>query len=375
MNNQNNQRQLLLGVFFIVALSILAFYTLFLTDIHVFSKPNLMTVYFPAANRLREGDPVEVLGARFGRVKQLEYDDSAEPGKQIRALLSLDREVELLHDARITIRESSFLGGRHVEIDPGTFGGPPLEPLPDGAYLGKIEKNPIAMLGDLGSLLNENREQIRNFLSNADAIVADVRAGNGLLGMLISDRELGQRAADFVSNIRDASEQMQGGQGLLGALLYDPALKDTATAGLESFSRVGQKLDRGEGTLGKLLADDGLGKELDQVVANFKTASEDLSSITTRVRNGEGAMGRLLADEGLEQQLDDVVGNFRTASEDFKAITAQLRGGEGTIGKLLADDSMYKELQRAVGLFNRSLEDYREAAPITAFTAVLFAAF
>ena len=112
----NNQRLFLLGLLFIAALSILAFYTLFLTDIHLFSKPILKTVYFPEAYGLRAGDPVQVSGLRIGRVKELDFDINAEPKKRIKALLSLEKEVELLQGASITIQESTLLGGRHVDI-------------------------------------------------------------------------------------------------------------------------------------------------------------------------------------------------------------------------------------------------------------------
>src|SRR5262245_6686737 len=140
----NTQRQLLLGIFFIVALSILAFYTLFLTDIHVFKHAVLMKVYFPDANNLRDGDQVQLLGARIGRVKSITPIVTAvDPRKRILVVLSLDREVELVENAEIQIRETSLLGGRHVFIDPGTAGGPQLKPLEDGAYLGTVFKNPI----------------------------------------------------------------------------------------------------------------------------------------------------------------------------------------------------------------------------------------
>src|SRR6185436_18667524 len=175
MNTQrpNTQRQILLGIFFIVALSILAFYTLFLTDIHVFSKPTLMTVYFEDANNLREGDPVQLLGARIGRVKEVTPVAASERRKRIRTVLSLEKEVELTQDGNISIRETSLLGGRHVFIDPGTFGGPVLRPNEDGSYLGVVFKNPIASFGDIGEqlsvVLSENRESIKSFLANLDA--------------------------------------------------------------------------------------------------------------------------------------------------------------------------------------------------------------
>ena len=64
----NTKRQFLLGIFFLAALSVLAFYTLFLTDFTLFSQPERETVYFPSAHGLREGDPVLVAGLRVGRV-------------------------------------------------------------------------------------------------------------------------------------------------------------------------------------------------------------------------------------------------------------------------------------------------------------------
>ena len=123
----NNQRQFLLGIFFLITLSILPVYTLFLTNIDLFGKQITETVYFPDAFGLKEGDPVQVSGLQVGHVKDLDFDPNAEHSKRIKAILSLDREIELMRGAKITIQESTLLGGRHVDIDPGEFGGPPLD--------------------------------------------------------------------------------------------------------------------------------------------------------------------------------------------------------------------------------------------------------
>jgi phospholipid/cholesterol/gamma-HCH transport system substrate-binding protein len=366
--SQPNQRQLLLGIFFIVALSILAFYTLFLTDIHVFSRPILMTVYFSDANGLREGDPVQFLGARVGRVRELSADGTAETRKRIRTVLSLDRELELLEDAKISIRESSLLGGRHVFIDPGTFGGPRLEPAPDGAYYGEVEKNPIASLGDLGTILNENRASIAAFIENLEAISTDIRNAKGLVGKLIADESLATDARAIVANVSDASARMKNGEGVLGALIYDTSMKDSLAKTFQRLERIGADLESQKGLLGALVYDAGLRDRVTQGIDAF-------ANVGTKLDRGEGTMGRLLSDESLAKELDQVVANLKSASEDAKAITAQVRNGQGTLGKLLADDGLYAQAERAVALLSRSLEDYREAAPITSFTSVLFAAF
>ncbi len=377
MNTQrvNTQRQILLGIFFVVALFILAFYTLFLTDIHLFSKPILMTVYFPEANNLREGDPVQLLGARIGRVKEVTPNITAETRKRIRTVLSLESKVELLEDATISIRETSLLGGRNVFIDPGIFGGPVLQPLDDGAFFGEVYKNPIASLGDIGKLLNENREEISGFLTNLDAITDDLRAGKGLLGQLIQDEGLGSDAKDvvasakeFVANARDVTEQLKSGQGLLGSLLYDEGSKQKFSDTLDNLRQLTTDLKGQQGILGALIYDATLKERLSGAIESF-------GSFVAKLNESEGALQLLLSDPTTREELRTLVSSLSRASTNIDTVVAQVKDGQGTIGKLLTEDTLYQDFRKTVGVLTRSLEDYREAAPITAFTSVLFGAF
>jgi phospholipid/cholesterol/gamma-HCH transport system substrate-binding protein len=371
----NKQRQTLLGVFFLAALSILAYYTLFLTDSHFFSQPILMTVYFPEANNLREGDPVQLLGARIGRVKEVSPNVTAEPRKRIRTVLSLEREVELLEGATISIRETSLLGGRNVFIDPGPFGGPRVEPLEDGAFFGEVFKNPIASLGDIGVLVSENRAAIKSFLANLDVVMADVRAGKGLLGKLISDEGMGEEsralvtsAKNLAANLDEASQHIKSGQGLLGGLIYDQGFKDKAGSVLDNLQQLSADLRGQQGILGALIYDTALKEKLadgiDSVVAFVK-----------KLDAGDGALPMLMTDKAFKDQLVATLDNLSAAVADVRTLAADTKAGKGTVGKLLTDETLYAEIRKTFGVLTRSLEDYREAAPITSFTSVLFAAF
>ena len=371
----NTQRQLLLGVFFVFALSILAVYTLFLTDIHLFSKPILMTVYFPEANNLREGDPVQLLGARIGRVKEVTPNITAETKKRIRTVLSLESKVELLEDATISIRETSLLGGRNVFIDPGVFGGPVMQPLDDGAFFGEVYKNPIASLGDIGKLLNENRESISGFLTNLHTITDDLRAGKGLLGQLIEDENLGSDAKNvvssakqFVANARDVTEQLKSGQGLLGSLLYDEGSKQKFSDTLDNLRQLTTDIKGQQGILGALIYDSTLKERLSGAIESFGT-------FVAKLNESEGALQLLLNDPTTREEVRTLVSSLSRASTDIETVVANVKGGQGTIGKLLTEDTLYQDFKKTVGVLTRSLEDYREAAPITAFTTVLFGAF
>ena len=112
----SSQRQFLLGIFFLTALGLLGFYTLFLTDFQFFGEPVTMQVGFKDAHGLREGDPVMIKGLRQGRVKSLRYEPTAPDEHKILAVLHLNYEIVLTDQARIVIKESTLLGGRQVNI-------------------------------------------------------------------------------------------------------------------------------------------------------------------------------------------------------------------------------------------------------------------
>ncbi len=365
----NNQRQFLLGIFFITALSVLAFFTLFLTDtVHFFSEPNLEIVYFPEAHGLREGDPVLVAGVRIGRVKKLAFDIDAPLERRIRATLSLDERVQLLEGTRVLIKESTLLGGRQVDIDPGRPGGAPLVRGTNGELFGEVEPNPIAALSDLGHLFSENRERFSGLLEDARAIVADIRAGKGTLGRFLTDDTMAANLSDSIADLRRLIADVDAGQGLLGTLLRDPALAASAKDAVLSLKTVAADLEAGKGIAGRLISDEELSWEVDRAVQAFTNVAE-------RIEKGEGIAGRLISDEALGQKLAGVIDDFEEASADLSALTAQLRSGEGTIGKLVMDPELYEETLNAVKLLTRSLEDYREAAPVSIFTSTLFSAF
>ncbi|MEW6072417.1 MAG: MlaD family protein [Planctomycetota bacterium] len=378
----NTKRQFLLGLFFLSALSILAFYTLFLTDFTLFRKPVQEIVYFPHANYLREGDPVLVAGVRIGRVKHLEVDSRRKLDMRIQATLNLDEPVAIREGYAIEIQESTMLGGRHVEIDPGPFGGAPAARLEDGGLRGSVQKNPIAALGSVGDLVEENRATFQRSLENFDAMVADARemvasakAGQGMVGRLFTDEELARGVSESVENLRafsaDAREVGTGlreGRGLLGAVLYDEELAANWRATVADLRGIADDLRAGRGTLGRLFYDEELAAEVDRAVRGVSRLVDGLEA-------GEGVFGRLLTDEALANDVSAIVADIRTASADLRETVAQIRAGEGSLGKLVTSPELYDELLGAVKLLTRSLEDYREAAPITAFTSVLFAGF
>ncbi len=393
----NNQRQLLLGAFFVTVLSILGYYTLFLTDFSLFSEKHEVIVHFPDAAGLREGDSVLVAGMREGRVAGLVYDPTASLDRRITATLAMDAKLQLREGFVIHIEDATMLGGKHVMIDPGPAQGVAIAA--DAKLLGAVAPGALDGLGDL---VAENREAVGRILSGLEEVVGEVRGGEGLLARLIRDEALSLEVSEGLTaasgtfkNLEHVTGRINAGQGILGRLVTDEDLAGrleviaTNLEGLTTdFRGVAAGIAAGEGALGRILNDEEMGEDMAAAVATIREVvgrinrgegtlgrlvvddeiADRVQSLLTRLDQGEGTLGLLLSDDELYTKLAAI-------ADDLSIASAALRDGDGTLGKLVFDDALYRQAAQALDIVTLSLEEYREAAPTTTFTSVLFGAF
>lgn len=364
----NANKQLALGAFFLVTIGILAFFTLFLTDFDPFGDPIQLRVAFPEANQVRKGDPVMIQGLRIGRVDSLEYVEGAGPDEQIHAILNLDREIELLEDATVVIEESTMLGGRQIEIHPGTPGGPAMVLGEDDWVRGYVQLNPFDQLGAIGMMLDENSVAFKAIVDDFEAIIGNTREGKGTIGRLLMNEEMGAEFQATIENLRLISDNIQAGRGMLGALINDESMTTQLRTTVANVESVSDALANGQGLAGRLINDNTLAEKVTEGLESF-------ASVGQRIERGEGVLGLLLTDPDASKKVAQVLDDVAAAGSDIRQITSVLAAGEGSIGKLMMDTEMYDQLSGAIGLLTRSLEDYREAAPISTFTSVLFTGF
>jgi phospholipid/cholesterol/gamma-HCH transport system substrate-binding protein len=392
-------RQLLLGLFFLSALGVLGFYTLFLADFNPFGTQEELGVHFREAHGLREGDPVMVAGMRIGRVKSLTLDPAVEePERRITAVLALSQPISLYEGFSVVIEESTLLGGRNVNIDPSR----PRPELPDlgrvqltGAPLqGSIAANPLEALQAVGTIAEENRAALARTVANIEAITADVKGGAGVLGMLVSDaaaRDKLTSAIDRIdgaaANVQSITDDLRSGRGTIGKLLVEDAVYEDLKQGLDDLAQALAGARSGRSPMGRLFYDEELGAALSQAIfdmrgvmgglargegslgrfLNDSTVADNLARFTNDLAQGRGALAQLVSDE-------DTAAKVRAIVDNVQAVTAALRNADGSLGKLMMESELYDQAVIAVKLLNRSLEDYREAAPVSTFTSVLFGA-
>jgi len=359
----NPSRQLALGALIVSTLTLLAYYTLFLTESSLFGDKEQITITFDEARGLRAGDAVLVAGVRWGRVADVEYDSDAEIDRRITVKATLTQPVELREDGWFRIEDSTLLGGRVLSINPGTPGAATLPK--DTSYHGEVVTSPLDAMGEF---LSANTEKFNTTFDHLSQIVEDANAGKGVVGKLLKDDDMAADLKSTMDHIEKISGTFRAGEGTLGKLLmaeefYDSIMRsanDLEGIMANVHSTTGD-LEAGKGTIGALLKDEDAARDVKETIAHIE-------EVTRRLEAGEGLIGKLLTDESIFPDLQSII-------DDIDEITAKVSAGEGTLGRILMKDDLHVEIERALGLITRSLEEYREAAPVTTMTSVLFSAF
>ncbi|MEW6026829.1 MAG: MlaD family protein [Planctomycetota bacterium] len=253
---QNSVRkEMMLGAIFLAAIVFLVFVTVSISKLNLFSHTAYIKVIFDNVSGLKQGDPVQVLGMDAGTV----YKMKLQINNKVRAVLKLAEPVEIREDYKVTVEESSVLGGNFIEINPGTPGKKVVDlraPL--------TGETSSAGLDALGELIRENKTEVREFLSQGAKIVKDASEGKGTLGKLLVDETL-------YNNLKDTSE---------------------------SLKNISKKVETGEGNLGKFLNDD-------QLYTDLKDSVESLKKTLKQIESNKGFLGKLIYDEKLAQQVSD----------------------------------------------------------------------
>jgi phospholipid/cholesterol/gamma-HCH transport system substrate-binding protein len=277
-----------------------------------------LTTRFGDAFGLKPGAVVRLNGKDVGTVTGVEF-----VGAEVEVTFEVTRDVrELLRtDSTATIGSLSLLGEPSLDLRAATTG----RVLNDGEAVPAIEVAPS--IGEISTTAQNSLEQI-------DRILADVRAGRGTVGQLITDDRLYRELADFSASASAVTQALRGGEGTIGRLLNDPAAAESLKASMRNLEAVTARIEKGEGALGRILNDPTMGASLSATTAN-------LEATTARLNRGEGTAGKLLTDPALYDRLNGMA----TRVESF--VTA-LESGEGTAGRLVRDRQLYENMNQAV---------------------------
>lgn len=380
------------GLFFVLGIVLLIILSMKVDDEgHIF-KGGYNKTYFTVMKKIGtvgRGSLVRMAGTgiRIGRVDKVELHEVADPksGKEhfeFKLSFSVKDEVNGLdttirEDSVVRLAMTTLLQGMHLEISPGTPGMTELKG--EGEKVKSEEAgslmDTLAGLGDtfkdlgdggLGRMLLGN-----DGLVKVDKILAQVAQDGGLGKWVLGDKaqkDLEPTIAELrktLENVRKGTDSE--GKGTIARLLHNEKLGENLDGTITDLRETMKgartfiaNISEGKGTIARLANDEALGKRVDGLVT-------DLSAVAADLREGKSMLGRLISDEKMGNQLKSTIASISTFADG-------LAKGEGTIARLINDPDLYVEAKRLVSQMAEAVEDAREAAPISAFTSILFGA-
>ncbi len=326
---QQTSLEVTVGAFIFMILLALGFFTIVLSRENIFSKSYEMTVRFDDVSGLIKGDKVYVHGVDVGRVKAMTIHDDG-----IHILLSLRNKIQLHEDYNVSVEPSSILGGRFVDLDPGSNDSPHLTE----------EKSALLEGQPPVDLIREATDAVKSVRNSLE--------GGGVLKNLETT----------MANLSDISTDLKAGKGTIGKLLEDESVYNELKEVSTNLKELTAKLNKGEGSLGKLLNDDKVYNDVQEITTNLKKVSEDLAQ-------GKGTIGKLISED------DTLYDDLAASAKSIREITSGIDKGEGTLGKLAKDDEVYDQLNKLLTEVRATVDDLRETSPVATFSSVFFGAF
>jgi phospholipid/cholesterol/gamma-HCH transport system substrate-binding protein len=322
--------ELRVGLFVLVGLLILAVGIFYVTGAGFLGPKYRLKTFLPEVSGLSTGAPVRLDGVDIGNVEAIKLVPRV-PGKppdrmhNIEVDIRIDRKFQsdVLTDSTASLITEGLLGNRYVTIQRGYTGVPLKEGQAIPGTEEKAIKEVVERSADVLANLKALSEQIQG-------IVADVRAGKGNLGKLLTDESAYNHLNSVLGKADQIASNVQSGQGTLGKILMSDELYSKVDKGVDSVNVILADVRAQKGTIGKLLYDPSL---YDQA----KAALDNGNTIMSDIRAGKGTLGKLVTDETLYNKLRDTSSNLSEA-------TSKLNKNDNTAGKLFNDPQLYDNL-------------------------------
>lgn len=280
------------GAFVVLGLFILFFGIIWAKGYSFSANKYKIDILFDNASGLGEGDPVTVNGVRKGKVDRIILMKN-----QVLVEVLLNKDVMLFQDAHASIGMLELMGGKRVEINPGSQ-EPPLDlkhlksPL-IGNYSASIPE----LIGMAGELAKETREMLAVLKTSIQSTIGD---SSVQISFHKSVRNIEKMSEQLAFLINKNKAQLQTSMNYLNASTKQ--LNDLVVA---------HKTDI-DTTL----------TEFKQFSVELNNFSNSLRAITFQIQNRKGTLAKLIYDE-------DMYNKFQRSANNLDSLSTNLRQNLG----------------------------------------------
>jgi len=318
------------GLLLVVSLALLGGFLALLGNFS-FRGGTRIKINYDFSGNLQSGAAVKVSGIKVGKVEEVRYlggEVDPDTGKrvQVRVVAFVEDRVKesIRKNAEFFINTQGVLGEQYLEIQPGSWDQPPLDPSHSVEGVNPPRTDLIVarlyeFLDSITSLLKDDKDVIRDFLQSGASVVRTLddilKTNKAEIGRLLGNVDaLSKQAADLLASIKsgvgDASELRKTLGNIEGISMsikrdIDPLLAKAKKA-LDGVDRVTSVVGPGER--------DKLQKALDQLVVvgdKAEKMTSDAQSLVADIKKGKGTAGALLVDPQIYDDLKELVRDLK----------------------------------------------------------------
>lgn len=266
------------GLMTIVALLILMFSILFVSNFRLSPGGYVVSASFNFLGDLKVNAPVEYAGGiKVGQVKAIRYANN----KAVVDLVISERDFKLRQDSQVALYSTGLLGSRYVQIGADLGSGPELQTgeVIEGKDANNLDKT-FAELGDVmesfETMMGDPKAKA-NFLHSFDNMN---KATDQLLDLTIQSRakidkivdvlsRSSQQAPEIMASAQKISKNLEDLTNALNKQQITQSVKDLNNT-LKVMNEVADDIHDGKGALGVLLKDDQVATDLRGLVEELK---------------------------------------------------------------------------------------------------------
>lgn len=195
--SRENQLELKVGGFVLMALLGLSFFVASVSNLSFMEKGRPMQAVFTFANGLKDAAPVRLAGVEAGLVKHMDiFVDEADSRKtKVRVHLWIRQGVQVPVDSKVTINQLGLLGEKYIEITPGQS----TQFLSDDSTL--VGNDPVPM-EKISERVSHLTDKLETTVDNVNDLVGSIKQGKGTVGKLLTDDSIYTNLEELTADLK-----------------------------------------------------------------------------------------------------------------------------------------------------------------------------
>ena len=253
---------------------------------------NTVKVKFNNTSGLEIGDPVTVNGVRKGFVEDLRID-----GESVIVTLKVDNSIHLKEDAKFAVSMLDLMGGKKVEISPGTSQT-------------EIDYNKLQQ-GLFYADVPQVMSMVGTFQEDFTSTISDIRITLTSLNNYLTDQQLNNDIKSSMSNLSEVTKKLN--------ILIDEnrnSLKQLTSNSAELTEEAKKFLETNKEKMNASV------DELQSVLKNTDNLIVKLNQFTDEINAKQNNLGKIIYDEKI---YEDLTQSLKQLNELTKLMLQQLK--------------------------------------------------